>query len=94
MMMVELFTSPLTVTLLALDIFLFCILIDHSQLEILIYYTAGQNKKALSCDRTFFDYGCELHTAEAGVDFAEHVADDGSEDHQSGDDDDGNQNEN
>jgi hypothetical protein len=61
MMMFEWFTLPLMIMLLSPAVFLFealvlrGILVNHSQLEIFMYYTAGPNKKVLSFDRTFFD---------------------------------------
>jgi len=57
--------------------------------------TQRENKKSPPCDGDFFvKLTCILHGAEAGVDFAEYVADDRAEDHESGDHNDGDQNEN
>ena len=44
--------------------------------------------------RALLESTLNLHSAEAGVDFAEHVADDRAEDHESRDNNDGNQNKN
>ena len=52
------------------------------------------NKKVLSFDRTFFDNWRELDAGKAGVDFAEYIADNRSEDHEGRNNDDGYQNEN
>lgn len=55
---------------------------------------AQQKQKSPPCDGDFLTDRRELHVAEAGVYFAENVADDRAEDHESGDHDDGDQNEN
>ena len=56
---------------------------------------SARKQKIPALRRGFFvKLTCILHGAEAGVDFAEYVADDRSENHESGDHNDGDQNEN
>ena len=54
----------------------------------------SKKQKSPPSDGDFLTDRRELHVAEAGVYFAENVADDRAEDHESGDHDDGDQNEN
>jgi hypothetical protein len=65
---------------------------EYNFRQCLLYSIAKQKSPVFRQD--FFVNKHELHAGKAGVDFAEYIADDRSEDHEGRDNDDGYQNEN